>query len=394
LSDAINEGVNDYNELLEFVKREYGLNKEGFEDILGKTSIPQSSERLIYHKIFYPDEPYISLLREIIQICKGSQDQGVIEELRQKGKENTYAYLSCKNIDIYFATSMRTREDFELNYTFMNNLLNHDKLRDLRLVYFDPTQSYIEDRIQKGLVECLMIKRAKVTVYNAQESETFGKVAEASLTIAYGKPVIIYVPRILEDVSIDSPTNEHLNKIRELYDLLDKSIFYTHDIFLTKLKDRNFITDEDLEELKSIEKEKIDIIDKLSFTFKKYIDEIEDEIILSDLYRKGFKTRINGNVREFVREKFIQFEKDAMIFRDLHPLMFQVSPVDRIPRGVFVARSIDQVARLLRAILIDGLEYKIEELGGNWALFDDITHSAIRVAPNDTAIKIALALEK
>src|SRR5690606_16906049 len=68
--------------------------------------------------------------------------------------------------------------------------------KPLKLRYFNPTQSWIEDRIAKGLVEALMLKRASITIYMAQKSDTFGKDSEASVALGQGKPVIVYVPRL------------------------------------------------------------------------------------------------------------------------------------------------------------------------------------------------------
>jgi hypothetical protein len=64
------------------------------------------------------------------------------------------------------------------------------------LRYFDPTQALCRNRIDKGLTEALMLKRAKCTIYLAQESDTMGKDSELAATLAQGKPVIAYVPQI------------------------------------------------------------------------------------------------------------------------------------------------------------------------------------------------------
>ena len=64
----------------------------------------------------------------------------------------------------------------------------------LNLRFFDPTQSYMSNRVNKGLVESLMLKRAKCTVYSVQDTDTLGKDSELAATLAQGKPVIAYVP--------------------------------------------------------------------------------------------------------------------------------------------------------------------------------------------------------
>ena len=44
----------------------------------------------------------------------------------------------------------------------------------------------------KGLIECLMVKCAKVLVYCEGEKESYGKDAEAAMALSLGKPVIFY----------------------------------------------------------------------------------------------------------------------------------------------------------------------------------------------------------
>ena len=44
----------------------------------------------------------------------------------------------------------------------------------------------------KGLIECLMVKCAKLLVYCAGERESYGKDAEAAMALSLGKPVIFY----------------------------------------------------------------------------------------------------------------------------------------------------------------------------------------------------------
>jgi hypothetical protein len=88
---------------------------------------------------------------------------------------------------------MRTQEDYVAQSKFIKELFNHPDVQDLKLRYFDPTASYELDRLTKGLIEALMLRRAKVTVYNAQAEDTMGKDSELAATLAQGKPVIVYV---------------------------------------------------------------------------------------------------------------------------------------------------------------------------------------------------------
>jgi hypothetical protein len=72
-------------------------------------------------------------------------------------------------------------------------------LAGLNLRHIDPTQAFTKDRVDKGLVESLMLKRAKCMVYSVQDTDTLGKGSELAATLAQGKPVIAYVPAVAVD---------------------------------------------------------------------------------------------------------------------------------------------------------------------------------------------------
>jgi len=106
---------------------------------------------------------------------------------------NTSYYLSMvSDLDVYVATSMRTRQDFRSMASTCETIFGDPRLRDLQLRYFDPTLSAAEGHEDKGLIECLMVKCAKVLVYSAGEKESWGKDAEAAMALSLGKPVIFY----------------------------------------------------------------------------------------------------------------------------------------------------------------------------------------------------------
>lgn len=119
----------------------------------------------------------------------------VAKRTRARGKRNLRKYLTLDDLDVYVATSMRGRDDYEEMADFVEAVFEKDPIRPLNLRYFDPTQSYIEDRISAGLLECFLLKRAKVTIYHAGYSDTLGKDSELAITLAQGKPVIVYVPK-------------------------------------------------------------------------------------------------------------------------------------------------------------------------------------------------------
>jgi hypothetical protein len=120
------------------------------------------------------------------------------ENARTIGLRNTRRYLALPYLDVYVATSMRTEQDFVDQSKFIEQVFGDARVAALKLRFFDPTLSYVDDRITKGLIECLMLRRSKVTIYNAGATDSLGKDSELAATLAQGKPVIVYVPPGLE----------------------------------------------------------------------------------------------------------------------------------------------------------------------------------------------------
>ena len=87
---------------------------------------------------------------------------------------------------------MRGRNDFRKMASDCETIFTDGRLKDLQLRYFDPTLSAAGSHEDKGLIECLMVKCAKVLVYCAGEKESYGKDAEAAMALSLGKPVLFY----------------------------------------------------------------------------------------------------------------------------------------------------------------------------------------------------------
>ena len=98
-----------------------------------------------------------------------------LKEIRSQGWRNTSHYLASDCMDVYVATSMREKWEFEDVSRVVSKVFSDPRLAKLKLRYFDPTQSFLDNRVDKGLVEALMLKRAECTVYLVQETDTFGK---------------------------------------------------------------------------------------------------------------------------------------------------------------------------------------------------------------------------
>ena len=112
---------------------------------------------------------------------------------RDMALQNTKSYLSMVgDLDVYVATSMRSRDDFGNIADFCSEIFNSESLQPFKLRYFDPTLSAASHHEDKGLIECLMVKCAKVLILNAGSRDSYGKDAEAAMALSLGKPVIIY----------------------------------------------------------------------------------------------------------------------------------------------------------------------------------------------------------
>jgi hypothetical protein len=110
---------------------------------------------------------------------------------RKAALRNTELYLSMANdLDVYVATSMRTREQFRQMAQACETIFSHPAVKHLHLRYFDPTLSAAQGHEDKGLIECLMVKCAKALIYTAGDRDSYGKDAEAAMALSLGKPVI------------------------------------------------------------------------------------------------------------------------------------------------------------------------------------------------------------
>lgn len=244
-----------------------------------------------------------------------------MEQIRQVGRKNHEAYLTYDHMDVYIATSMRERHEFVWVSGFIKELFNDDELKTLKLRWFDPTQAYCDDRIDKGLVEGLMIKRAKCTIYHVQESDTLGKDSELAATLAQGKPVIAYVPHFSD---INDFKKGILQMFRKCYG--NDSVIGSYRSFLRRfcnVKDRD---DPDI---------------------KRCFEDVNvtENYILDILYDKIYTL----------------YEKRAKSLTDSHPLALQMNIHTGIANGILVVRKVKDCARLLRNILLNQMEFEIEE---------------------------------
>lgn len=230
----------------------------------------------------------VSVLSKLEAELNGRRKRQV--RAQEIGERNTQRYLALPYLDVYVATSMRSDEDYVNQRGFMENLFTNPHVKDLKLRYFDPTASYVDDRIKKGIIECLMLRRARVTVYNAGPEDTMGKDCELAATLAQGKPVIVYVA-----------------------------------------SEPRFV-------------------------------------------------KVSG------REKHVDMNKRAELFRANHPLGLQISARTGVAHGIIVVRTVDECAKMLRKVLLHDLEFSIQHEGGNFRLVEKDTESILRVVTDDALL--------
>ena len=282
------------------------------------------------------------------EAIKNGQDEARktrLAEVRALGIENLQVYLCSDEMDVYVATSMRDIEDFYFVGTITKRLFKKPELIDLKLRYFDPTQSFCENRIEKGLAESLMLRRAKCTVYCAQTTETLGKDSELAVTLAQGKPVIVYVPQI--------KGNE------ERYRDLCRDVARIHSAI-------HACSEDDYYRTKLIERHAKSLIGKGEDIKKWNRDRLEAELIKLD-------------------EE--QFERKARLLREKHPLGIQVDLNTGVANGVLVVRTLTDCAHVMRNIVTNRLALRIErDQSGTLRLVEERTDCTYRLMVSDPVL--------
>lgn len=267
----------------------------------------------------------------------------------KKGEKNYEAYLSSDHLDVYVATSMRQPHEFVIVNKLAKKIFEHEILKPLKLRWFDPTQAYCKDRIDKGLAEGLMLKRAKCTIYLAQESDTFGKDSELASTLAQGKVVIAYIPE---------------GNKQYIQELLDE---------LTRINDSKNITEIILDQLRVFDNS----IAWKDPKVRKWLNHPQ-EINIQNLQKK----------LETLVQK--QYNRRAKVLSEDHPLGIQVGLSTGVANGVLVVRTIDDCARLVKSIVTKKMEFDLEQYsndkGQYLVLREKISNCIFRVVTGDALL--------
>jgi hypothetical protein len=270
-------------------------------------------------------------------------------DIVEQGTANHIAYLVSDHLDVYVATSMRERHEFIAVSRLTHQIFEQPELKALKLRWFDPTQAFCGDRIDKGLSEALMLRRAQCTIYFAQESDTLGKDSELASTLAQGKTVIAFVPkvgkdyvkRLLIDLKKDAPQLDEQTLILQQLRRFEPEAPWNDPLVRAWINDPASM--------------------KLAVAKKRLRDKIA-----------------------------LHYDKRADTLKDSHPLGIQVNLETGVANGVLVVRSVKHCAQLVRRIVTRTLEFDIrdgEQAGkGYTALHEKISGCVYRVVTNDVLL--------
>lgn len=303
-----------------------------------------------------------------------------LEATESEGNRNTDTYLTWDHMDIYFATSMRNSWEYKDLFDFVSKLMKQPitilpeqlqnldpelkgkSLKELNVRHFDPTQSYDKNRINKGLVEALMLKRAACTVYSVQDTDTLGKDSELAATLAQGKPVIAYAPKI----DVEEKTNRLFEQRPADLKFRLQFVLYADERDL-KPEDTSYL---------------------LSFLSK--LEDFESRMlwkaIIDETAIRSFQEVNSEDLRKFCRilavseERIYNKREDTL--RNVHPLAIQVNLDSGVANGVLVVRDIEDCANLLIRVLTNTMEFDEPEYNPEtdcWLLKESLTKSIFRV---------------
>ena len=295
-------------------------------------------------------------LRRRLEARPDDEDARELEERRAsvvaQGVRNQSAYLVSDHLDVYVATSMREQHEYLLVSQFCRQLFSHPALAPLKLRWFDPTQAYCRDRIDKGLAEALMLKRAKCTIYLVQETDTLGKDSELASTLAQGKPVIAFVPSADED-------------------------------YVTRLIDA----------VRTPEASDADVMLKLLRLFRPTAA-WESEAVRRWLSVPGSALdELDALRAELVRSVVEHYDRRAETLKNHHPLGIQVNLATGVANGVLVVRNEEDCAALVHGIVTSTLDFSIDEAqigGATYVLLrEKISGCVFRVMTGDVQLSNA-----
>jgi hypothetical protein len=257
---------------------------------------------------------------------------------------------------------MRERWEFKETYNFIKKVFGEQLLDIPKIRWFDPTQSYYDNIIDKGLLEGLMLKRAKCTIYMAQEGDTLGKDSELAATLAQGKPVIAYV-REIRGKGLFSFAKE-LKKYPPRY-FHQRLLTLLADGFFNKPDNRRNV-EKLLKQLgRPVASDKLKgEVYKLLEIFGRFENNRRFQLISKEEadFRRRKKKEIEHAAKILAAIESRAADNRADTIKNRHPLGIQVNLESGVANGVLVARSTKQCASLVRGALTWSLKFDIKKV--------------------------------
>jgi hypothetical protein len=191
-----------------------------------------------------------------------------------------------------------------------------------------------------------MLRRARCTIYLAQESDTLGKDSELASTLAQGKPVVAYIPEVTDEFfeNYCQGLKEDKSSSESIVDmLLGQLRIYAPELAWKDPNVRGWCSNPELTEV--------------------------------------------GDLKSLVQSKMkVHFDNRARTLKDSHPLGIQINLDTGVSNGVLVVRSIDKCARLVRNIVLQSLEFDLVENDDALELREKISGCIFRVMTKDSML--------
>lgn len=323
-------------------------------------------------------------------------------EVEKISEQNTDIYLTSDYLDVYVATSMRKEWDFWSTFQFTERLFSNKEIKKYNLRFFDPTQSKTGNRIDKGLVEALMLRRANFCIYMVQETDTMGKDSELAITLAQEKPVIAYVPEILDEEEYQTIISSYpLDFFQEkILFHFTEGFFTNEDIIkeLKKYKITNFTRESRLysnkeEKIKELKNNGFEDVIQIVNKFLKKINDYKNKPEALYVWKER-ENEVKDEDKELfskickivsVTDKYF-YEKRAKTLKEFHPLSIQVHLDSGVANGVFVVRNTEDCLHILLGLIKNNLKFKIKKENGVIKLLEEKTESIFRVITENRLI--------
>ena len=204
-----------------------------------------------------------------------------------------------------------------------------------------------------------MLRRSSATIYMAQKADTFGKDSEASVALGQGKPVIVYVPKlVVPELDLDSSTlsmssEEVLRSTLRAIDPEEVSATMDQQTLLGAILNRRLAAATSAQIGLTVARHWADFgLDAEAARFKdsdrgRYLEWLR-EVTKSPEAPPPVPDGLRQEIEATLVANAVRFEHRASLFREKHPLALQVILSTGVLNGILVARSVESCGVLLR----------------------------------------------